>query len=194
MSMRAMRPEELGSIYEHVAVDFPASEYPPENIMRRHMQTGAVRGFVWAEGAQPTAYAFVATAPQCSDCLLLLYAVIADTRGQGVGSRFLQALMEELATDFGRLYIEVERPAQAANADERHQRTRRIAFYERLGFLPIEAIDYAIFGVDMHIFYRLLKAQDAPNPQGAMAALEQIYRQMLPQAYMGNLSMRLRGD
>ena len=68
-------------------------------------------------------------------CLYLAFiAVEEDVRSGGLGSAILQAL--RAAHPEAYLLVEIEDPREAA--DNSAQRSRRAAFYERNGFLPLE--------------------------------------------------------
>ncbi|MDD4796210.1 MAG: GNAT family N-acetyltransferase [Eubacteriales bacterium] len=186
--MRRMRREELPGIYRLVKEDFPPAEYPPRVAMERHMRRKAVRGYVLEQDGAPAAYAFVAHSGAGQPALLVLYAVSQRLRGQGLGSAFLRALLDEYAAA-SRLYIEVERPELAADADEQALRRRRVSFYQRLDFMPLPGVDYTIFGVPMRLYAHPLGQAALPDNDTVMREMRSIYAALLPAAFRHNLVM-----
>ncbi len=178
LSIRPLEEAELSAVYRRVARDFPPIEYPPLRKMRQHLENGFVEGRLCARQSLEAAYAFLLSAPEVSSRLLLLYAVEPEMRGLGVGSAFLRSILEDFAACDG-LYAEVEKPELAASSDERRKCLRRIAFYERLGFVRVPRLFYSIYGVDMYLYYRPLANPEPPAPSRAAAELTALYNGIL---------------
>lgn len=189
LCIRPMLDEELQEVYARVARDFPPIEYPPLRKMRGHVARRAVEGVLCTQDGLPAAYAFVLRAPQTPRALLLLYAVEPTRRGQGVGSRFLHSLTQRYAQAAG-LYAEVEKVELAADPAERETRRRRIAFYERLGFVRVTGLFYSIYGVEMHLYYKPLAHARIPDARTAAADAAALYANILRPCERHNLLTR----
>lgn len=192
LSIRPMMEAELPQVYAHVARDFPPIEYPPLYKMRRHVARRAVEGLLCDVGAQRAAYAFVLRADGLRRVMLFLYAVEPELRGKGVGSAFLEELLGRYAACAG-LYAEVEKAELAEEEAERRVRLRRIAFYRRLGFAPVEGLYYSIYGVEMHLFYRPLQDPGIPGAQEAVRDATALYEGILLPHERYNLDARPAG-
>lgn len=175
--IRKLTIEESDVIYHtHMKRDFPPEELKPFARIR-DMQTA---GFytMWAqETTNGTLQAYACLCRVGSVCLLDYYAVVADARAQGIGSRFLQELTQTEVRDT-RLLIELEDPAAATTEAARAERLRRIRFYERLG--------YVATGFRIRLFQVVYLLYSQPLQDGERAALKEqflaIYEQMLPKA------------
>lgn len=183
-----MRPEELSDVYKRVRRDFPPIEYPPLPKMRRNMEWGAMQAQLYEDDGQDAAYAFVLRSDACARCMLFIYAVEPERRGQGVGSEFLRALIEE-RQDMDGMYAEVEMAELAKDAQERRVREKRIAFYEALGFKRVEGLEYHIYGVRMHLFYRPMGCAEMPDAMRAMQDARTLYDGILRPWERFNLRM-----
>lgn len=173
-TLRKLCPGEIADVYPRIRRDFPPIERPPLRSMRRYLAKGSLEGCVYeAEGAD-AGYAFFLTAPGQGSQMLFLYAVEPQLRGHGVGGAFLEALSAERA-DCDGLYAEVEIAELAKTPQERLRREKRIAFYEKHGFCRIHGLDYAIYGLKMHIFYRPLARKALPDAPTAAQELRALY-------------------
>lgn len=173
-TLRKLCPGEIAAVYPRIRRDFPPIERPPLRSMRRYLAKGSLEGCVYeAEGAD-AGYAFFLTAPGQGSQMLFLYAVEPQLRGHGVGGAFLEALSAERA-DCDGLYAEVEIAELAKTPQERLRREKRIAFYEKHGFCRIHGLDYAIYGLKMHIFYRPLARKALPDAPTAAQELRALY-------------------
>ena len=174
MNIRTMRPEELPDVYKRVRRDFPPVEYPPLPKMRRNMEWGAMQAQLYEDNGKDAAYAFVLRNDQCRKCMLFIYAVEPEMRGSGVGSAFLNALIQERA-DLDGMYAEVEMAELAKSEEEKRICEKRIAFYENLGFRRVEGLYYRIYGVQMHLFYRPMKEMAVPDALQAIEDAKVLY-------------------
>ena len=86
----------------------------------------------------------------------------------------VEALAAERA-DCAGLYAEVEIAELAATPQERLHREKRIAFYEKHGFSRIPGLDYAIYGLPMHIYYRPIARKAPPDAPAAAQELRALY-------------------
>ncbi|MCX4315998.1 MAG: GNAT family N-acetyltransferase [Lachnospiraceae bacterium] len=178
-----LSPESLRQIYEeHMKADFPEDELRSLSTLLEKQAERITVAYGWKREGRLCAYAILTQPeqkqPYGEDSYVLLdyYAVCRGFRGQGVGSVFLETLLEGLVCK-GVLF-EVEDPEAAKNAEDQEIRKRRIKFYERLGCRLVEGVRTKIFGVD----FRLLvwSRQEIPSPFTALLAMEQIYHQLLP--------------
>ena len=174
MNIRTMRPEELPDVYKRVRRDFPPVEYPPLPKMRRNMEWGAMQAQLYEDNGKDAAYAFVLRNDACAKCMLFIYAVEPEMRGSGVGSAFLNALIQERA-DLDGMYAEVEMAELAQSEEEKRICEKRIAFYENLGFRRVAGLYYRIYGVQMHLFYRPMGKAAMPDAQQAIADTKVLY-------------------
>lgn len=174
MQIRTMRPEELSDVYKRVRRDFPPVEYPPLPKMRRNMEWGAMQAQLYEDAGRDAAYAFVLRNDACRKCMLFIYAVEPEMRGSGVGSAFLNALIQERA-DLDGMYAEVEMAELAKSEEEKRICEKRIAFYENLGFRRVEGLYYRIYGVQMHLFYRPMKEMAMPDALQAIEDAKVLY-------------------
>ena len=192
-SIRPMLEEELEGVYARVARDFPPIEYPPLRKMKGHVAQQAVEGHLYQEGDRQGAYAFVLRAPTTPRALLLLYAVEPELRAQGMGSSFLGDLAVQYAGAAG-LYAEVEKEELALDDEQRRICRRRIAFYERLGFVRVVGLFYSIYGVEMHLYYKPLAQKNIPDAQQAIEDVTALYHHILRPNERHNLDARVMED
>ena len=125
---------------------FPRYERKPFAIIRRMFREGHTD--VWM-AFQQGRFAGIAATINGGDAILLDYfAVQRALRGQGVGSVFLQALLEKYAGKG--LFVEIE----AADRDDPDgSKTRRKAFYLRNGLEEMYVVAI-LFGVRMELLGR----------------------------------------
>lgn len=124
---------------------FPRHERKPFKVIRRMHREG--RTDVWLAEKAGRFAGLAATIN--SDVILLDYFAIAPKlRGQGVGSAFLQALLEKYE---GRgLFVEIEAADQDDPTGEKH---RRKQFYLRNGLSEMQ-VTAILFGVRMELLGR----------------------------------------
>lgn len=162
----------LTALYEeHLKRDFPPDELKPLARMIDLWEQGVYQIHQQQAGERPDAYALFFTG-DASLTLLDYYAVHPEARGRGVGSAFLQGLIERLD---GPLLVELEAP-EADPADL--LRLRRIAFYEALGFRDT-GIRGRLFGVPFH--YYLHGNEKAVS----LERLTALYEKMIPAQDVG---------
>lgn len=123
---------------------FPVTERKPFAIIRRMHRQG--RTDVWVVETAGRFAGFAATINGDGLILLDYLAVPEKLRGQGAGSAALSALCGRYG-DRG-LFVEIESPFEEGN--DRAQRLRRRAFYQRCGFTPCRTMA-SVFGVPMEL-------------------------------------------
>jgi len=84
--------------------------------------------------------------------LIVLFAMNENVRGQGFGTAFLTEMIAHYQTlNVHTIILEVERPEDAKSETERMIREKRIAFYERVGFVLRSDITFKTFTVPMYL-------------------------------------------
>ncbi len=162
--------------------DFPPAELKPWKRIARMWEDGVYFAYGFYENGELMAYAYLVEADS-GDVLLDYYAVAAQARGNGIGSRCIRLLIAELQGQGSRLLlIEVENPLYAAAKAERIMQEKRIRFYEKNGLILTE---YAsrLFGVEYRIMF--FPMQKTIDPKAVFEALDRIYHTMFPDAYFG---------
>lgn len=165
----------LTELYEREMKDtFPRAELKPLKAMLRMQAEGKydVLGYYDEQGEQ-LAYACVCKAAE--PVLMDYLAVTAAHRGEGIGSKFLSALMN--ARDlYPSIMLEIEAVDDAQDEDDHATRSRRQHFYERLGFVRTTT--------EAHVFgehYWVLDNQADRPAHSVCDALTDIYHYMVPE-------------
>ncbi len=173
-----MPPEELDLIYPAMERDFPADERKKRDHIRALMESGLEVGWhLMADGAR-AGYAFVLRHPAVPFVLLDYLAM--EHRGGGAGTACLALLKNEYPQG---LLAEVEAEEADQPAEVNHLRRRRIAFYQRAGFVPCP-FENTIFRVHylVHLWtpgpveHRERQAAQALDALYALQLPEEIYR------------------
>ncbi len=164
---------------EHLKYDFPADEVKPWMMIRRAWAGGRYFAYALFDGdGSPRAYAFFFGAEGTDTVLMDYFAVVRGRRGKGIGSMFLKKLRSALVPRrCGRILIEAEDPAHAADGADRALRERRVAFYLRAGARDT-GLRYCLYGVD-YVILALGGAGDASLLDGAAQDSMLLYRRML---------------
>ncbi len=172
--IRSLTADEIKNLYRtHMTQDFPPAELKPLRRILAMQADGAYTVLARFDGGgHILAYACLChkTEPRLMD----YYAVAEKWRGHGVGTAFLE---EVLQSEFGRkgIMVELESPEKAQNEEDANSRKRRVRFYERLGFLPAES-RARIFGV----YYDIYATRPPEKPVDEL--LTEIYRYFVPDA------------
>ena len=178
MTLKSMDRTELRALYPTMRKDFPKNELKPLTKLEKQMRRGDCQGWFLMEEKTPRGYALVQNAPGCPYVLLDYLAVFSGQRGGGYGSQALQLLQRQYPDG-----ILVEAEAQLPDVEETREnltRCRRIAFYQKNGFVPCP-FENSVFGVRYLI--HLWTAQPLAHPEQAGAqALRAHYCHQLPEA------------
>ena len=158
--IRTMKDKELKDIYRHIEKDFSEGEYAPYPVLQQQLKSGVQKGFILNIGEIDAAYSICAENKSNGYVLISLFAVFEEFRGQGVGSAFLNGLCKIYSEKMG-IIVEVEKPENSQNEEQRLTRVKRIEFYRKAGFSLIPEIDYSIWDVPMHLMMR----SDSPAVQ-----------------------------
>ena len=179
LALRPLDLEGLKKLYPTMAVDFPPNELKSLNKMERLMEAGTSEGWLLMEEEIPKGYAFFLRVPGEKLVLLDYYAIFPGLRGQNLGSRGLDVMREQYPDG---IFLEAESPDTAETPEERNTRRRRIAFYQRAGFVPCP-FENSVFGVTYLVH---LWARELPENRNRLAArlLTEAYRcQLRPEVF-----------
>lgn len=172
--LRALTEPQLRKLYrEHVAEDFPPAERRPLSAILRLRRRGDYDTWGVFEGETLLAYAFLWRGESCA--LLDYLAVCRDARGQGYGTRALELVKGQYGPM--PLLAEVEAPEAGAAPEENALRQRRLHFYQRAGFAPLD-YQAVLFGVR----YAMLAwpAADARKGERLQTAHRILYQSEVP--------------
>lgn len=173
--IRALGPDEIRALYAgRLKEDFPPDELKSLAAIERLYAQGRYACYA-ADGAGIPAYAFFVKLG--SRALVDYFAVRRDLRGQGVGSRFLQALVGGPLRGMDVVLLEADDPDAAPDADELDVRERRLRFYLRNGLVDTGVVA-EVFGVAFRIL--ALPVGDVPVAADARRAYAELYRAILP--------------
>jgi GNAT superfamily N-acetyltransferase len=184
MEFRELSRHEIADIYgTHMQIDFPPAELKPLELLLRRYDDGIyfARG-LFNEG-QLLSYALFFRAE--GYVLLDYFAVDAQLRGSGIGSRALTFIGEMPELRNAALLLEAEDPDFSADEADREKRLRRLNFYAR-GGVADTGLRSRVFGVD----YRVLSPSgvSADKARLGMAAL---YHTLLPdEVYDANIFLK----
>lgn len=159
--------------------DFPRNELKPLSAIEHALRRGEYLCFGLKESGQVLAYAFF-VCPGCQGKKQYLFdylAVLDHLRGNGIGSRLLEALTSGPLKDAGCILLEVDDPSKATDPAETIIRNRRMHFYLRNG-LRDTGVRSLVYGVH----YRILEipVHGPHTPSEARAIYEHFYRTMFP--------------
>lgn len=125
--------------------DFPPSELKPLKSILQLSKAGEYLCYEAYDETGCLAYAYFMKHPAEPVMLLDYFAVIETGRGQGIGSRALTLIQEQLGSEI-LVIIEAEEPDRAEDEEQLQIRERRLAFYKKNGMLLTDIVAEA-FGV-----------------------------------------------
>lgn len=174
--VEALTVAQVRALYAaRVSEDFPEDELKPLDVIERAMAAGHYACYAAFRGKDILAYAFLVLRERLA--LVDYYAVTPELRGQGVGSRFLRALVSGPLRDADCALLEVEDPDRAEGEGERRTRRRRLRFYLNNG-LRDTGVHAEVFGVPFVILALPvglpLSGEEARRAYGAL------YRTVMP--------------
>jgi len=167
---------EMEYVYnQHMKHDFPLSEINPLTMIKKLHKKGEYIGFGLFEDDSLRSYGLFVPSP--SKVILLDYlAVLPQYRQSGFGSVFLSDLR-----NFNHIYdgviIEVEDPEYSITNEEHQMQMKRIAFYEKNGFI-MTTIKSIQFNVNYLVMY--LPLNGLPLEEFIYEELCEIYQIMFP--------------
>ena len=123
---------------------FPSCERKPFSIIKKMTKAGKSDIWYFSDGS---GFAGLTATINGSDTILIDYLAVEESRrGQGLGSKMIELLLEQYK-GLG-VFLEIERPDE--KAENNAERLRRREFYLRAGLVPMNT--YAkLFGVDMEL-------------------------------------------
>lgn len=181
-----IKDEELVEIYKHIKKDFAPDEYAPYEVLYQQIQKGAQEGMTLYKDEQDVAYAICAGSNPNGFVLISLLAVYEQLRGQGIGSIFLNELRSKYSDKSG-IIVEVEKPEESSNEEEKDFRKKRIEFYEKAGFYLIPNINYSIWDVPMHLMAMPLSNPIESISESIGSIIYEIYLQLMGKRYIHKL-------
>lgn len=147
-TIKRLSVEEIETIYQtRMQEDFPPDELRPlSSILTLHDQ-GHYFALGYVEHDVLLAYAFFAKDKASSSAMLDYYAVTPESRGMGIGGKFLSGFQGPLsAMGISHVVLEVERVECGETDEIREVRTRRIRFYQR-NHCRMSHVSSCLFGV-----------------------------------------------
>lgn len=178
LSIRTLTLEQIRRLYaERLTRDFPPQEIKPLSRIEQALARGEYICYGAMEGDAILAYAFFVVAGRRA--LFDYFAVAAEMRDRGIGSRFIRKLMEGPLEAMDCVLLEVDDPDHGQGRDEVMLRNRRLAFYLRNG-LSDTGVRARVFGVDFRILS--LPVGHTPSTGEARDVYAGLYRAMLPQS------------
>lgn len=186
MKLISLDKKQVKMVYKSYMVnDFAPGELKPLLTINNLLKHGLYKTLGLFDNGKLLAYAFIMTNKD-SVALLDYFAVLKDYRGQGIGTKFLSLIKQEIA-DYSEIIIEVE-SVESASGDERLTRERRISFYLNCGAVMTD-ISATVFAVDFQImFLPLAKKRKTEDIRKAYTSL---YRLVLPKfLYSKNIILK----
>lgn len=158
--------------------DFPPDELRPYHSIEQLTQEGLYFSLGYFDGENLMAYALFAKPKDSGGALLDYYAVSAEARGTGIGSKFLSGFHTVLEPHgVTHIILEVEAPDATDDSAEKEIRERRIRFYKRC-LCKMSDVRSALFGVDYQVMYLSFDGRIIPH-KAIAAELRNMYRLIL---------------
>lgn len=144
MILREASQKDIGYIKALYKEAFPLVERAPFSTLDKMRKNGKIKMFCAYENGEPCALAF--TACSSKSVLLMYFAVDSKKRGQGLGTKVIEALCDLFPRR--RLLLEIEKPNE-----NKPDTVRRKKFYENCG-LRDSGGRVKLNGVDMEIMLK----------------------------------------
>ena len=179
MKCELLNVSQIREIYsERIVNDFAPDEVKPLPQILDALSAGHYACYGAVEEGDVVAYAFFAIDGR--NAMADYFAVRADLRGKGTGSRFIRSMTDCLLQQYDCVLLESEDPDYATDEEERIVCERRIRFYLHNGLIPT-----GVRSEVWHVHYRILAL-----PIGCIPPDEEIgriyagiYRVIMPEAY-----------
>lgn len=181
-SIRKLEIDEVREIYKtRMQEDFPPDELRPLSSIVQLTEEGCYLslGYFDGEGSkQLIAYAFFVKEKNRPAALLDYYAVAAEARGTGIGSKFLSDFHTVLLPlNVTHIILEVENPTKTDDEKEIAIRNRRIGFYKR-SLCEMSGVYSKLFGVEYNVMYLSFNGSSIDDTTIAQE-LDDLYHLML---------------
>ena len=135
--------EAFPELYDVYVDSLPARERKGRNAVAAMCSREDYKVLVAERGRTVIGFSTVFAPPGERFCLLEYLAVRRDWRGRGVGTGlFRQSQLAAGADDDATMLLEVDLPLPSSS--DYQVATRRMAFYQRLGCMRIEALEYIL--------------------------------------------------
>lgn len=190
-SIRNIEMTEFKDIYTRIEQDFADGEYPPYDKLYAQLEKGIQKGLFLMEGECQTAYAVCAESESWGYVLISLLAVFKEYRGRGSGTALLEQLKKLYGSRPG-IIVEVEKPEEATDDEERTIREKRIRFYQKAGFYQIPHIEYSIWGIPMHLMALPLKSDDKTFNENIGNIIYDIYLRLMGKRFIHKMKFEHR--
>lgn len=189
-SIRAILPSDFKRIYKKIKRDFAPGEYAPYTVLYKQLKKGIQQGFLLYAGGDEAAYAVCAAGHPNGFVLVSLLAVYPEYRGRGFGTEFIREL-KKIYTDKKGVIVEVEKPEDTKDEDEKTRREKRIAFYRKAGFEQVPGIEYSIWTVPMHL---MVFPGGILSPRETGAVMHEIYLELMGKHFIHMMKFREAAD
>lgn len=188
LTIRLLQEDEIAEVYRtYMVKDFEVGELKPLTLILELKKEKLYFCYGLFDEEELRGYAFFIGRKEEGVVLLDYYAVCASQRSMGYGSKFLE-LLSGVLTDFTGVIAEVEDPEKAQDEIEKKLRLRRVAFYERNGFLTT-SLYCSLFRHCYNIMFLRLRAGDYPDAQ-IHRSLDRIYHTLFnDKIYSENVSL-----
>ncbi|WP_407313962.1 GNAT family N-acetyltransferase [Desulfosporosinus sp. SB140] len=187
-TIRKMVLSEFKNIFKSVEDDFTEGEYAPYDVLKKQLEKGVQKGYIFEHDQQDVAYAICADRCINGYILISLLAVHKEFRGEGLGSIFLEDLITSYSSCPG-IIVEVEKPEHSRSSEERALCESRIRFYQNAGFYLISDINYKIWDIPMHLMVRPLKASLPTINRLIGQIMFEIYLELMGKHYIHKLEI-----
>lgn len=187
--IRTLTLSQVRAMYvQRMREDFPPDEMKTLARIEELLSEGLYACCGWFDGDRMPAYAFFDVFE--NSALLDYFAVEKSMRDQGLGSKFIQALIDGPLKDMDCALLEVDDPDCARDAEERAHRLQRLGFYLRNGI-----VDTGIRATAFHVTFKVLAMPvgSVPAGQAARRAYASIYRAILPEDLYAKM-VRIEAD
>ncbi len=176
-TLKPMTLDDLTTLYPQMRDDFPPNELPPRAAFIDLLSKGTQTGWLMLDaGGLECAYVLCARTQRA--LLITHLAVKPDFRGKGMGTELLR-LLDACYADAQYMIVEVERPDDTADPVERSVRQRRIAFYERAGYVGYDDLPYTIWHVPMRLMAKGNPGRELPDADQIKDDIRALYTFLL---------------
>ena len=176
----------IDEFYPWLVANFPADEVKPLPWIKRMLARGDYTLFAWQED-NPLALAFFYHGQSEEAAALLDYLLVhPEAQSQGIGSKFLNALIETDSLKNGFL-VELERLDLAESQEDYVKRQKRLTFYQRLDFQATKLLP-EVFGVGYRLYHSPVLELAEESIKARYLA---IYQAMVPEEALFKKHMKL---
>lgn len=188
LTIRLLQEDEIAEVYRaYMVKDFEVGELKPLTLILELKKEKLYFCYGLFDEGELRGYAFFIGRKEEGFVLLDYYAICASQRSMGYGSSFLELLSRGI-TEFSGIIAEVEDPEKARDENEKKQRLRRVAFYERNGFVTT-TLYCSLFRHCYNIMFLKLKDGEYPDAQ-IHRSLDRIYHTLFnDKIYSENVSL-----